>query len=399
MIHNFKVENFYSISEEQELDFTSSKRYSDSCTKYDNLYVNTVNCFVGANASGKTNIFKALSFFIWFAENSFYQISDNLTKLFSSHKLRENDLTKFEVIFDMNKELYKYSISLTPKELKSEQLEIKSKKGFTYLYKLENVNNVINIKYNRNNDKLPKINPKEEARFKTKKKVTFFSFLLGIGYLDNLGLTGITNGGFRNVYDIGSISLDSGAESVILSQELETSEIKSEILSYLRCFDFGIEDYVHKKYKARIENEIVDLIGFKHSNSELSFSLPIYEESAGTIKGLYLLLNLLRVLSKGGAVIIDELDARLHYDIARKLISLFANKETNKKNAQLFFSTHQPLFLNDRDKSQIFLCYKEDFLNTEVYRLDDINGIRNTENFFEKYLTGEYGAKPRIGKC
>ena len=49
------------------------------------------------------------------------------------------------------------------------------------------------------------------------------------------------------------------------------------------------------------------------------------------------------------------------------------------------------------DKKQIFLCEKEDYLNTEVYRLDEIEGVRNTENFFEKYLSGTYGATPRIG--
>mgnify|MGYP002853540277 CR=1 FL=1 len=400
MIHNFKVENFYSINELQELSFTSTKKYSDSCIAYDNFYVNNVNCFVGANASGKTNIFRALSFFIWFAENSFYQMSENITRLFSSHKLREKDLTKFEIVFDMNNRLYKYSIAMTPTKLVHEQLEIKSQKGFSYLYKLENKNNVINIKYNRNNVILPKINSKEESRFKTKKMSTFFSFLLGVGYLDDLGLTGITKGGFRNVYNVGLVNLDAGQESIILSQKLEKSKIKSEILSYLKCFDFGIEDYVNNKFKARIKNDtIINLIGFKHSNNHMTFNLPILEESSGTIKGLYLLLNLLEVLSKGGVAIVDELDASLHYDIAKKLISLFANKDTNKKNSQLFFSTHQPLFLNDRDKTQIFLCYKEDYLNTEIYRLDEVEGIRNTENFFEKYLSGEYGAIPRLGKC
>ncbi len=400
MIHSFKVENFYSISEEHEINFTSSKKYSDSNIFYDNgTYVNTVNCFVGANASGKTNLFKALSFFIWFAENSFYQMSDNIGRLFAPHKLKENELTKFEIIFDMNNNLYRYRITLSTKDLVSEQLDIKSQKGFIYLYKLKYVNGNINIQYNRNSDKLHRINPKEENRFKTKKMVTFLSFLLGIGYLDELGLTGITKEGFRNVYSDGSISLDSSSESLILSEELEESELKSEILAYLKCFDFGIEDYVHNKFKARLKNETINLIGFKHSNNAKSFNLPIFDESAGTIKGMYLLLNLLEVLTKGGIAIIDELDAHLHFDVARKLISLFANKETNKNNAQLFFSTHQPLFLNDRDKSQIFLCYKENFLDTEIYRLDDIKRVRNTENFFEKYLAGEYGATQRIRKC
>ena len=358
MIHNFKVENFYSINEEQEINFVSKKNYSNSYKFIKDSYVSLVNCFVGANASGKTNLFKALSFFIWFTENSFYRESDNIGKLFMSHKLREKDLTKFEIIFDMNNNLYKYSLFLTPKEIHNEILEIKSQKGFTYLYKLENQNGNINIKYNRNSSILDKINKKEEERFKTKKMATFFSFLSGIGYFDNIGLTGITNNCFRNVYSHGSISLDSNSESVILSKELENSKQQKEILSYLKCFDLGIKDYVKGIFQARVADEVLDLIGFEHSNAENSFKLPIFEESAGTIKGMYLLLNLLNTLSDGGIAIIDELDARLHFDIARKLISLFANKDTNKNNAQLFFSTHQPLFLNDRDKSQIFLCYK-----------------------------------------
>ena len=400
MIHNFKVENFYSINEEQELNFTTSKKYSDSYVQYDNNYISQVNCFVGANASGKTNIFRALSFLLWFAENSFYKNIDNdIRKLFSPHKLREQDSTKFELIFDYNEKLYRYSLELTPKRLISEKLELKSQKGYIYLYKLENKDKKINIRYNRNSDILPRINPKEEERYKSKKMATFLSFLIGVGYLEKIGLNGINKRGFRNVYSHGSISLDSTSEAVILSRELENSELKPKILSYLKYFDLGISNFVQGAFKVKLTDETFDLIGFKHVNNQYSFDLPISEESAGTIKGLYLLLNLLGVLSKGGIAIIDELDTRLHYEIANKLISLFANKDTNQNNAQLIFSTHQPLFLNDRDKTQIFLCYKEDYLNTEIYRLDDIQGIRNTENFFEKYLAGEYGATPRIGNC
>lgn len=399
MIHSFKVENFYSINEEQELNFTSNKKYSGSYGNYNDKFINLVNCFVGANASGKTNIFKALSFLIWFSENSFYNKNEDNENLFSPHQLRKNEPTKFEIIFDIKNRLYKYSISLTPKELLSEELEIKSQKGFTYLYKLENVNNEISIKYNRYSDILPKINPKEENRFKTKRNATFFSFLTGIGYLDDVGLSGMATKKFFNVHRSGSVSFDSNIESIFLSKEFEKPELKSEILPYIKDFDFGIEDYANENYKLRIDDEIINLIGFKHTYNGQTFSLPILEESAGTVKGMYLAVKLLNVLKEGGIAIIDELDARLHYEIARKLISLFADKNINTKNAQLLFSTHQPLFLNDRDKAQIFLCYKEDYINTEVYRLDEVEGVRNTENFFEKYLSGEYGAIPRMGGC
>ena len=397
MIHNFKVENFYSINEKQELNFTSKNKYSDSYTDFKSDYISNISCFVGANASGKTNVFKALAFLLWFAEKSFYRVGDTGDDfLFQPHKLREGDTTSFELLFDINDILYKYELILTNERIISEILEMKSAKGYSYLYKLTNTNNEINIKYNRAKLLAP-INKKDENRFKTKQNATFLSFLIGTGYLEELNFNAIVPARFSNVYFAGPRSFDQISESIFLSKKLESNDTKSKLLPYLKSFDFGIEDFSENKSSVKIGN--IDLVEFKHSGPNNSFNISAIDESAGTIKGTYLLLKLLDILDKGGIAIIDELDARLHYDIARNLISLFANKDSNAKHAQLFFSTHQPLFLNDRDKKQIFLCYKENCIDTEIYRLDDVEGVRNTENFFEKYLSGEYGATPRIGKC
>ncbi len=398
MIHNFKVENFYSIYNEQELDFTSSKQYGNSATPYNNYFVSNVNCFVGANASGKTNIFKALSFLVWYTEDSFYDITDSSAQIFDAHKLHEDEPTKFTVIFDSNKKLYRYYLEFLKGQLTKEILEIESQKGFSYIYKLTQNEGNIDILYNRNNKILDKINSNEEKRFKSKGNVTFFSFLRGTGYLKQIDLEGISQDSFSNVSNIGLRSYDNYSESIFLSKILD-EEAKQILLPYIQCFDFGITDF-DKPFTLQFKDgEEEKIIGFKHSNGEKQFTLSAFDESAGTIKGAYLTLLLLKLLNSGGVAIVDELDVRLHYDIARKLVSLFSNKETNPQNAQLFFSSHQPLFLNDRDKKQIFLCAKDDYINTEIYRLDDVEGVRNTENFFENYLAGSYGATPRIGDC
>lgn len=399
MIHSFKVENFNSIGEEQELDFTSSKEYSDSYSKYEDTFISNVNCIVGANASGKTNLFKALFFSLFFIEKSFY--SDRVTVSdFEPHILKKDKPIKIELIFSNNNNLYNYKLSLLNENVIEETLYIKKEKRFVYLYKLKNENNSIKIKYNRYNV-FKRINAEEEMRFKSNKNVTFLSFLIRAGYSKKFGLSSITNKIYSNISIVDSMSYDHFFESISLSNALEKYESKELLLSYIRNFDFGIDDYiVDDKFIVKMPmggNQ--KLASFKHVKGDKSFILSALDESAGTIKGTFVLLKLLMVLENGGIAIIDELDARLHYDIAKKLISLFANKDTNPHNAQLIFSTHQPLFLNDRDKAQIFLCYKEDCINSEVYRLDSVEGVRNTENFFEKYLAGEYGAKPRIGKC
>ena len=139
-----------------------------------------------------------------------------------------------------------------------------------------------------------------------------------------------------------------------------------------------------------------DLLIFTHGNNEHNFDILITDESEGTIKALDLLCRFLSVFNTGCVVIIDEIESSIHSDLVEVLIEMFADHKLNQRNAQLIFSTHQPLFLKDRDKSQIFIVEKENKINTEIYRLDEIEGVRNDENFYTKYLAGRYGGKPNI---
>jgi hypothetical protein len=52
--------------------------------------------------------------------------------------------------------------------------------------------------------------------------------------------------------------------------------------------------------------------------------------------------------------------------------------------------------MNKLDMHQIFLTQKNDDGESLVYRLNDIEGIRTDENFLAKYMTGAYGAFPKI---
>ena len=108
------------------------------------------------------------------------------------------------------------------------------------------------------------------------------------------------------------------------------------------------------------------------------------------------LILFLPTLQMGGVIIIDEIDNSLHPKLLRNLIELFADKELNQKDAQLIFTTHQPILLDDRSKTQIYLAEKRN-LQTEIFRLDEIKGVSNAENFFKKYMSGEYGGYQEIG--
>ena len=400
MIKNFKVENFKSIATLQELNFVSSKKSVDlnnSFYKEDDLnYISKINCIVGSNASGKSVTLEALSFFIDFMQNSFQEKEVNFLDPFPHHSLYIDNPTKFEMIFTKNSQLFRLQLEIQKKDIIKEELGIKKDRGFSYIYKKEF-------------GKRPKFAPdsginlstNEENRFLKKQNIaSLFSFLTASNYLDKYDLTNIVPEfitSSTNIVRQPQIQIIAGLN---LSREFEKeNEMMGFVTPYLQNFDLGIKGISIDK--AEISTNIPGmpkqkLLMLTHSSDQKDFDLSILSESGGTVAGIALLVKMYKVFKNGGILITDEIEDSLHSDICSKLISLFTNPEINPFNAQLIFSTHQHLFLNDRAKSQIFFVEKNN-ANTELYRLDSIEGVRNETNFYKAYKRGEFGATPRIG--
>ena len=124
--------------------------------------------------------------------------------------------------------------------------------------------------------------------------------------------------------------------------------------------------------------------------------MPFNLESNGT-QGAFILLSwLLPVLEQGGLAVIDEFENDLHPLMLEPILELFANPQTNPQAAQLIFSTHAIEVLNLVEKSQVMLVEKDADCLSQSYRMDSIEGIRNDDNFYAKYLAGAYGAVPSL---
>ena len=125
--------------------------------------------------------------------------------------------------------------------------------------------------------------------------------------------------------------------------------------------------------------------------------IPIVYESSGTKRVILLLMYIIQALQKpGGIAAIDELDAYLHPDIVESLVQIFTTPETNPNKAQLLFSSHAHQLLAGFDKQQITLAEKDNQGATNVWRLDDVSGVRSDDNYYAKYIAGAYSAKPKI---
>lgn len=77
MLHRLEIENFYSIRDLQVIDLRATGNTPDKPTRLAPAWrgaaerVPKVIAVVGANASGKSNVLKALSFLAWFIKDSF----------------------------------------------------------------------------------------------------------------------------------------------------------------------------------------------------------------------------------------------------------------------------------------------------------------------------------------
>lgn len=82
-------------------------------------------------------------------------------------------------------------------------------------------------------------------------------------------------------------------------------------------------------------------------------------ESAGTNKILHLIGPILRILSQGGVLIIDELEAKMHPHLTLDTINLFLHEDTNPNHAQLIFATHDTNLLTYSSLRRSCLYFEE----------------------------------------
>ncbi|MCM1440817.1 MAG: ATP-binding protein [Roseburia sp.] len=121
-------------------------------------------------------------------------------------------------------------------------------------------------------------------------------------------------------------------------------------------------------------------------------------ESAGTMKMINFIPLVISVMVNGGTLIVDELDSSLHPSAVFSIVNAFHNDELNTKQAQLIFTSHNPIY----QKAKIFRRDEIKFIEREdgvskIYNLSDFgtsgeNGVKNSTDIMKNYLNGSYGA-------
>ena len=123
-------------------------------------------------------------------------------------------------------------------------------------------------------------------------------------------------------------------------------------------------------------------------------------ESYGTIRFINMFPLVIKTLLTGGTLVVDEFDASLHPMALMSIINIFHNDDINKKNAQLIFNTHNPIFLNSNlfRRDEIKFVERDDATHYSThYSLADFGtagerGVRKHEDYMKNYFISQSGA-------
>ncbi|MDD5372807.1 MAG: ATP-binding protein [Sulfurimonas sp.] len=375
MILKFGAKNFYSFKEGFEVDLTLNDKKASR-------EVANVLAIKGANASGKTNVLKLLSFISSFAKNSFTEIKPDEPILIKSYFSNNEPIDMFIELRDNGVE-YKYELSLTNKKVINETFYKKEKRWTKIIWRDDNKVNSI-AQY----DELKKIKLRENASLLS----TASQYeIASVKHLYTLFTQIIIN---VHAHGRHEIPIDYQSASKFYYENKDVFKFIKEIL---KKSDTGIEDIeiLDKEDKETGEKEYFPIFYFSKSKKEKF--LTFQEQSSGT-KELYRQLGLYKIaLSNGKTLVLDEFDINLHPDLLPLLVDLFEDKKTNPYNAQMIFTTHHTEIMNKLGKYKIVLVNKEDN-ESFLYRLDEIPGdmIRNDRPITPIYNAGKIGGKPKI---
>lgn len=411
MLIEFSVSNYRSVGERQVLSLVpanNQKDFQENILDVDGHKALNLIAIYGANGSGKSNLLQAMGIFIFLLVRSSSRASTDKLK-YDPFLLRdgwEKMPTEFEAVFSIKEVRYRYGFSYNETHILTEWLLRKGAGREVKIFRREE-DTIDPSSALKGNQKV--IDAAIEA---TRENALF------LGTLDMLNIE-IANEIFeffqQTLYVDGMNTGSYGKMESVWGGNV----VKKEVTDHLKRLKLGLVDVEARKndlsqqgtasheYQVLASHKYYDSAG-KPTNKLVSWDY-FERESSGSVKALEMGAPIVGILASGGRLIIDEIEAKMHPLLTLDTINLFLNKETNPKNAQLIFSTHDTNLLSyaKMRRDQIYFAEKNEWESTEIYSLSDFVYVNETDGSQTKerpdtdketrYIEGRYGAVPVLG--
>ncbi len=379
MVLEIRLSNMFSFRDEAVLDLQAAKIQSKKSRELEgNLFsvdgeqmLKSVAVF-GANASGKSNLIKAVRACVEMIRSSHNYNADTKFTV-SPFKFGgcADTPSSFYIRFLLNEVEYEYSFSFMHDEINTEAL---------YYYP---------------NGRRSLVFIRDESRGTEKKDIYEFKTVIKRPFdvADNTSK--------KTLYLSRASQMDREiaqqvflffCEDVVLDYRVANiesldnlfKEHKEQMLDVLRTADSDIIDF-------KIRNNAITT--YHRTNSSVPFDFET-EESEGTKTLFRMMARMIGIIRDGKMLIVDEIDNSLHTQLVEFVIGMFNHSD----HAQLIYTTHNTHLLNTdfQRRDQVYFVNKREDGSSDLYSLFDFKDFRDTLDMEKAYLQGRFDAIPYI---
>lgn len=437
MLLRLYIDNFMSFSEETELNSFPNKNlenHQNHVYNYSGVDILKMLTIYGANASGKSNLIKALSYLQSLVINEkIPEVSYKETFALSSNHV--NRPFKIAVEFISEGSGFIYGIEIDKNEILCEEL-YESGLGTTddkLIFRKSIEDKKVRIKffdsfYESDKNKIL-LDVLEESLLKKHKPVfKFLTSLKGTNFekvnkalywFENTlqiikpkeSIYGLAYHLFKdsNLYDFANNIMSAyhvGIDKLILERYTAEEFFGKEDLSIISNLKNVIRNSKEEFFDfldgtcGFEENGVLSIIQIKIKhycqNDDGVDYFNINEESDGTKRLLDFIPAFYISLKEPAVFCIDEIGQSIHPMLIRELLNKFSADENTV--GQMIFTTHESNIL-DQDifrRDEIWFTEKQKYGSTKLYSLNSFKE-HNTKNIRKGYLNGRYGAVPFLG--
>lgn len=379
MVLEIRLSNMFSFRDEVTLDLQAAKIQTKKARELEgNLFsvdgeqmLKSVALF-GANASGKSNVIKAIRACVNMVRSSHNYNVDTRFAI-SPFKFEDyaNKPSSFYIRFLLNGVEYEYSFSFMHDEIITETL---------YYYPNGRKSLVFSRDESRGTEK------KDIYEFKTVIKRPF-------NVADNTSK--------KTLYISRASQMDREiaqkiflffCNDIVLDYQVANidsldnlfKERKEKMLEVLRTADSDIIDF-------KIQNNAITT--FHRTNPSVAFDFET-EESEGTKTLFRMMVRMIGIIHEGKMLLVDEIDNSLHTQLVEFVIGMFNHSD----HAQLIYITHNTHLLNTdfQRRDQVYFVNKREDGSSDLYSLFDFKDFRDTLDMEKAYLQGRFDAIPNI---
>jgi uncharacterized protein len=422
MIVEFSVKNFRSINELQTLSFASSGLKSS--TEFSYIDTNNINSYgdtklfntlgiYGPNASGKSNIVKALDYFINVITSQPTAVSNlqSLCQPFLFQDNPEETESYFQLVIILGETKYRYGLTVKKNSENKNLEQRQSTEIVTNEWLYSNKGKNMSPLFIREGKRIIKNTLQNKSKIPQSIPFEHTLFLTHASAFDTNGDCNQVSDYLRRFYTSDFETKHDKFRWMSIIHIDSNEELKIRFKTLLTSFNLKYDDiFLEKEKDIEIDHtkvfpleKISFVKEFRQNEKVQNVNLNLlFHESSGTQKMFDLAGLLLQAfgLNQSAFIILDEIDSNFHPSLLVKLVGLFNDPEINRSKSQLLFTSHDTNLMSPAimRRDQFYFTEKQEDNSTRLYSLADLKGIRNDADFAKQYLAGYYGALPMLEK-